>query len=85
MADRLKDRYPHLRVVCLHPGIVRTALAGRHNMSTGYYYLPYLMVYPIYYMVSKNPLEGAQTSLYCVYEETDKLESGCYYGDCKKK
>ena len=45
----------------------------------------YMMVEPIYWIFSKSSKEGAQTSLYTIYESTDKLVNGAYYSDCAEK
>ena len=66
-------------VYSLHPGVVRTEL-GRH--------LPKLLLYilgPLLWPFTKNPVQGAQTSIYCSVAEEISGHSGRYYSDCKEK
>jgi hypothetical protein len=49
---------------------VRTALAMNHQCACGIFYIPFLIVYPIYYLLSKSPWEGAQTTLHTIHEDT---------------
>jgi len=52
--------------VALHPGVVRTELTR--------YFKPWLhaimtVISPLYYLMTKNAYQGAQTTLYTVYED----------------
>lgn len=85
LANLLKEEMPALRIVSLHPGAVRTQLAYSHHLTCGYYFIPFMIVYPIYRFVSKDANEGAQTTLYAVHESTDKLQTGGYYSDCNQE
>lgn len=41
------------------------------------------IVSPLYYLMTKNAYQGAQTTLYTVYEDSTKLTKGEYYADCQ--
>lgn len=41
------------------------------------------LFYPLWFLFTKNSKEGAQTSLYTVLEDKEKLVPGEYYSDCK--
>nr|XP_046227549.1 retinol dehydrogenase 12-like isoform X2 [Scatophagus argus] len=59
----------------LHPGIVKTELS-RHMSGVQMFLLT--MLKPI----SKNSVQGAQTTIYCAVEPSLEKESGGYYSDC---
>lgn len=42
------------------------------------------MAYPLG-IFSKNPWQGAQTSIYCAVTEGIEHQSGLYFSDCKPK
>lgn len=69
-------------VVCLHPGAVRTGLQDNFLSSWWKKLLAGLM-YPLIWFTFKNSTQGAQTNLYCLLEEDNKLLKGGYYVDCK--
>ncbi|KAL4461056.1 hypothetical protein ABPG74_016528 [Tetrahymena malaccensis] len=68
--------------VSLHPGTVRTEISRNQNPL---FRVLYTLVYPLFYLFSKSPSQGAQTTLYCIHEDFDKLQKGAYYSDCKKQ
>ena len=69
----------------LHPGVVRTTLAKNHHLACGIFYVSFILTYPLYWFGTKNVNEGAQTSLYTIFEETSNLKSGGYYADCEQR
>jgi NAD(P)-dependent dehydrogenase (short-subunit alcohol dehydrogenase family) len=82
LAEKLRETCPKMRIVSIHPGVVRTGLAQNHQCACGIFYIPFLIMYPLYYLISKSTWEGAQTTLYAIHETTEKLKSGGYYSDC---
>jgi retinol dehydrogenase 12 len=69
-----------MTAVSVHPGGVRTELT--RNVSFVYKTIKAVSFLPFWYL-SKSPLQGAQTSLYCALEDQAKLVPGAYYADCK--
>jgi len=61
--------------------VVRTEL-GRYAF-TGLKKLLIYLIYPLFWLFSKNCWQGAQTSIYGVMEDKDKLQNGGHYADCK--
>lgn len=62
-------------VYAVHPGVVRTELA-RHMPTWQKILLKPIMV------LSKSPVKGAQTSIYCAVEPGLAEQTGRYYADC---
>lgn len=73
-----------VKVVSLHPGVVKTELT-RYVSGKWYMQLIAYLVLPIFFFFGKSPVQGAQTTLYCALEDYEKLEGGKYYSDCKVK
>lgn len=71
-----------VKVVSVHPGVVRTELS-RYVLEQTWWNILLKLVSPIVYYTTKNSKQGAQTSLYCALEEHGKLKGGEYYSDCK--
>lgn len=42
-----------------------------------------VLFYPLVLFTFKNNKQGAQTTLYCLLEDDNKLIKGGYYADCK--
>ena len=66
----------------LHPGAIKTEL-GRHFGV--WMHVIGLLLYPLFWLVIKTPVEGAQTSIYCAVEEGIEKYSGLYFSDCAVK
>ncbi|XP_008293503.1 retinol dehydrogenase 12-like [Stegastes partitus] len=59
----------------LHPGVVKTDL-GRHLNG------PMQVLMKVSSPFLKNPVQGAQTTIYCAVEPSLANETGQYYSDC---
>jgi NAD(P)-dependent dehydrogenase (short-subunit alcohol dehydrogenase family) len=57
-------------VASLHPGVVRTELS---RYMKPFIHVLMKMLYPIYWLMTKSSQQGAQTTLYLVYEGKDQL------------
>ena len=68
--------------VSLHPGVVRTELS-RYFTEIFFVKIFSLVTLPLQYLFMKSPMEGAQTTLYTVLEDEDKLKNAEYYVNCK--
>lgn len=65
-----------VKVYSLHPGVIRTEL-GRHLFTT--FPLWKMIIAKAFMMLVKNPVEGAQTTIYCAVDESLENTSGFYY------
>jgi len=73
----------NVKVVSLHPGVVRTELGRYMFEDKSKKYLMYA-IFPFFWYFTKNSVQGAQTTLYCALEDHQKLKGGAYYSDCKE-
>lgn len=80
LAERLEKINLDSRAMSVHPGVVRTDLA-RYGL-TSFQKTLVKVLYPLIWLVTKNPHEGAQTTLYCILQDKSKLTNGGYYADC---
>ena len=76
LAERIAKFNPSARVVSLHPGFVRTELT-RYMTKDNKVYL-YVM-YVMGLLFGKSPVEGSQTTLYTLLEDTVNIKNGAYY------
>ncbi|XP_070577917.1 retinol dehydrogenase 13-like [Ptychodera flava] len=63
----------------LHPGVVKTEL-GRHFGKLALFAMNVMA-----YIVLKDPVDGAQTSIHCAVDEGLKDVTGLYFSDCVPK
>ena len=69
-------------VYSLHPGVVRTEIFRDIEASIGVFkYLMWGLLWPF----TKNPIQGAQTTIHCAVAEELEGETGLYYSDCSPK
>lgn len=82
-AKLLQDgKVENVKVCSLHPGVVRTEL-GRYMFGNKIVEAVFRIVTaPFFYLMTKNPWEGTQTSLHCCLMPFNQIESGSYYSDC---
>jgi len=67
-----------VKVVCLNPGHIKSDIGRDFGRNC---WLKFTMA--LFNLITKSPLEGAQTELYCTLEDFDKLKGGAYYQDCQ--
>lgn len=72
--------------VSLHPGVVRTKIM-RHTSSGIGISLDFLVqiFFPLWYLISISPRDGAQTSIHCAVDDQVFKYNGAYFSDCKPK
>lgn len=66
--------------ISVHPGIVRTAIT--QNMFTPVEQILMKLVHPVYWLVTEDCEQGAQTILHVLYSDPKDIKSGGYYSDC---
>ncbi|KAL4428917.1 hypothetical protein ABPG74_017507 [Tetrahymena malaccensis] len=71
------------KVVAVHPGTVRSNLIDEILDDSKFYKLLFYLIYPIYWLFTKDTFQGAQTVLYCALEKHERLKEGGYYSDCE--
>lgn len=81
LADKLQYKYPHIKAVCLHPGVVDTSFQNFIHEAR-FWGILFKLVYPLWRYFSKSCIEGAQTHLYLSYLPHEMLCNGAYYADC---
>ncbi|TRY61533.1 hypothetical protein TCAL_05730 [Tigriopus californicus] len=77
LAERLSDT--EISVYAVHPGAVDTEL-GRHFYNKWWAKL----FKPCASRLFKQPIHGAQTTLYCALDDSVANDSGKYYADCRE-
>ena len=80
LADYLEKKYPNLKVVCLHPGVIFTKL---FNVEKLYLKILISIIKPILYFFTKDVIHGAQTTLFLSYSDNKDLVNGGYYNNFK--
>lgn len=65
--------------VSLHPGAVRTEIYT--ELKTGFKWttVAYYLVFPFWYLITKNTKQGAQTSIHCAVDEEIPDQNGAYF------
>jgi len=64
------------KIVSVFPGPTRTSSLERISAFTR------LFTRPFEWLLLKSPEQGVQTTLYCILQDYNLLEGGCYYEEC---
>jgi retinol dehydrogenase-12 len=81
--EYIKQNSLNVSTYSLHPGVIRTEIVK--GSSIWYLKLGVYLLYPLYWLITKSIIQGAQTTLFLAYEDKSKLKSGEYYADCALK
>ena len=77
LAQFAEDKYPYLKVVCLHPGVIFTNIFKLNNLLLKIFF--YGIIRNIFYLFTKDVIHGAQTTLFLSYSDNKDLVNGAYY------
>ena len=81
LAHLTVKKYPYLKVVCLHPGVIFTKIFILKNYI---YNLLFIIIFRnIFYLFTKDVVHGAQTTLFLIYSDNKDLVNGGYYSNLK--
>jgi len=75
--------FGNITAYSLHPGLVKTEIGRSHNEALGQTFA--WLVDCLFFLFSRNAVEGAQTSLYCSLDQGAKTNAGQYFDDCTCK
>ena len=81
LAGLTEKKYPYLKIVCLHPGFIRTNIFKFKNVI--HKIILKLFFNTILYLFSKSIVHGAQNTLFLSYSENKDLVNGAYYNNLK--
>ena len=76
-----EKKYPYLKAVCLHPGVIFTNIFKFEKFI--HKILFYLIFRNLFYLLTKDKAHGAQTTLFLSYSDNKDLVNGGYYNNLK--
>ena len=79
LAQLAEEKYPYLKIVCLHPGVIFTKMFILESLL--YKILFYFIFRNIFYLFTKDVVHGAQTTLFLSYSDNKDLVNGAYYNN----
>ena len=81
LAHLTEEKYPYLKVVCLHPGVIFTKIFEIKNII---YNMLFIIIFRnIFYLFTKDVVHGAQNTLFLIYSDNKDLVNGGYYNNLK--
>ena len=72
----------NVKVVSVHPGFINNHFFRDIEKSSIYWFIRDFIQTPYRWLMFKDNLMGAQTTLHCCYMDWEKLSNGGYYRDC---
>jgi retinol dehydrogenase-12 len=68
--------------VSLHPGGVRTDIWREYINGINLRTFLSILLLPVYYLISKDARQGAQTTIHCAVDDSVPDSNGKYFSDC---
>ena len=81
LAEFSDKKYPYLKVVCLHPGVIYTNIAKFKNIIQKIIFMLTFRI-PLF-LFAKDVVHGAQNTLFLSYSDNKELVNGAYYSNLK--
>ena len=72
----------NIKVISVHPGFINNHFFRDIEKNSIYWFIRDFFQAPYRWLMFKNNVMGAQTTLHCCYMDWDKLSNGGYYRDC---
>ena len=72
-----------VKVVSVHPGFINNHFFRDIEKNSIYWFIRDFIQAPYRWLMFKNNVMGAQTTLHCSYMDWDELSNGGYYRDCR--
>lgn len=78
-ANYLERTHPNLHANSVHPGMVRTKFAN----NSGLFHILDMVFYPLFYLMSKSPAQGAETTIHVASSPKVEGKGGLYWVNSK--
>jgi NAD(P)-dependent dehydrogenase (short-subunit alcohol dehydrogenase family) len=82
LGDYCTNQKLDIKVVSLHPGFINNYFFREIEKHSIYWFIRDFIMTPLRWLIFKDNVMGAQTTLHCCYMEWEKLSNGGYYRDC---
>ena len=82
LGDYCTNQKKDIKVVSLHPGFINNHFFREIEKNSIYWFIRDFFQTPFRWLIFKDNVMGAQTTLHCCYMEWEKLSNGGYYRDC---
>jgi NAD(P)-dependent dehydrogenase (short-subunit alcohol dehydrogenase family) len=82
LGDYCTSQKKDIKVVSLHPGFINNHFFREIEKNSIYWFVRDFLQTPFRWLMFKDNVMGAQTTLHCCYMEWEKLSNGGYYRDC---
>ena len=80
--DYCTNEKKDIKIVALHPGFINNHFFREIEKYSIYWFIRDFIQTPFRWLIFKDNVMGAQTTLHCCYLEWEKLSHGGYYRDC---
>ena len=82
LGDYCTTHKKDIKVVSLHPGFINNHFFREIEKHSVYWFVRDVFQAPYRWLMFKDNIMGAQTTLHCCYMEWEELSNGGYYRDC---
>ena len=82
LGDYCTNQKKDIKVVSLHPGFINNHFFREIEKHSIYWFIRDFFQTPFRWLIFKDNVMGAQTTLHCCYMEWEQLSNGGYYRDC---
>ena len=85
LADYCNKNNINVKVVSVHPGFINNHFFRDIEKHSIYWFVRAIFQAPYRWLMFKDNIMGAQTTLHCCYMDFERLSSGGFYRDCQNE